>query len=787
MEDVENHMKAIIMAGGEGSRLRPLTCDCPKPMMRLMDKPVMQYALELLRSHGITEIAATLGYQPDAITDAFGDGADFGVSLKYYIEKTPLGTAGGVRQAADFLDETFIVLSGDGITDLDLSAAAAFHRAKNAQATLVLRREKNPSEYGVVSAGPDGRINGFYEKPSRCDVVSDTINTGIYILEPELLKRIPPDQPYDFGHDLFPTLVGEGARVFGYIMEDYWCDIGDVRAYLSAHQAAMDGKIHLDGLSPRPGGVAVMPGASVDRTAVLEPPCLIASGAQIRSGAHIGAYTVVGENCIVGEHASLKRAILWPGAQVGPHAQARGCVLAAHASLGESAQAYEECVLGAGAYAGERSVLTPSVKLWPGKCAPEGERLEDNLVWGSRRAEGFSGGAFMLSSPAQTLRAAQALSAVIKPRELVLGRCLSTVSGALWHAVASGAMSQGVQVIDAGVCTLPQLRHVLCSLRADAAVLVCDDRLIPLNGNGARISNRQQRAVSTMHARHDFAGPFCGITRPVVTAGHTDIAYIADAAACFGADAHRAPNIAIHAQSPHLLSLAERTFTRAGLNVRAGWEDDMMELASGELGVWLDDHGETAVLSDERGALSEAERQLMLVWTALELGERELLLPVSATRAAAELADRCGAHASYIVGETTVWMEELAERAPVQFRLWFDGICASLQAVSLLAKKGLSLDAWRRSVPQIHRRSRTVDVPISETGRILHAFAEHEHDAELGGGVRFRRGDGWAWICPDEQRPEFRIVTESANAEFARELCDFCAGELKKLTSKWPV
>lgn len=784
MEDVKNHMKAIIMAGGEGSRLRPLTCDCPKPMMRLMDKPVMQFALELLRNHGITEIAATLGYLPDAITDAFGDGADHGVSLKYYIEKTPLGTAGGVRQAADFLDETFVVLSGDGITDLDISAAVAFHRNKNAQATLVLRREKDPTEYGVVSIDADGRIDGFYEKPGRCDVVSDTINTGIYILEPELLDRIPPDQPYDFGHDLFPALVKEGARIFGYVMDGYWCDIGDVRAYLSAHRAAMDGEIRLDGLSPRPGGIAVMPGASVDRTAVLEPPCLIASGARIHSGAHIGAYTVVGENCIVGERASLKRAILWPGAQVGAQAQARGCVLAAHACLGSGAQAYEESVLGAGASAGERAVLTPGVKLWPGKCAPDGERLEANLVWGNRRSEGFSGGAFMLSSPTQTLRAAQALAAVMKPRELVLGRCLSTVSGALWHAVASGAMSQGVQVVDAGVCTLPQLRHALSSLRAEAAALVCDDRLIPLNANGARISNRQQRAINTMHARHDFAGPFCGITLPVIAAGHTDIAYIADAAACFDADGHRAPNVAIHAQSPHLLSLAERTFTRAGLNVRAGWEDDMMELAPGELGVWLDEHGETAVLSDERGALSEAEQQLMLAWIALELGERELILPMSATRAAAELAGRYGARASYVVGETAMWMDELAGRAPLQFRLWFDGICSSLRAVSLLTKEGLTLDAWRRNVPHIHRRSRTVDVPVSETGRILHAFAEHEQDVELGGGVRFRRGDGWAWICPDEQRPEFRIVTESANAEFARELCDFCESELKKLTSK---
>lgn len=774
-------MKAIIMAGGEGSRLRPLTCDCPKPMMRLMDRPVIQYALELLRDHGISEIAATLGYLPDAISDAFGDGADLGVSLRYFVEKTPLGTAGGVRQAIGFLDETFVVLSGDGITDLDLSAAMAFHRARRAQATLVLRREANPSEYGVVSTDAEGRVVGFHEKPGRCDIVSDTINTGIYILEPELLREIPEGRPYDFGHDLFPRLAREGARIFGYVMDGYWCDIGDIRAYLAAHIAAMNGEIRLPGIAPRPGGIAILPGAAVDRTAVLEAPCLIAPGAQVRAGAHIGAYSVVGENAFVGAHASLKRAVLWPGARVEAHAQARGCVLGNHAILGDGAQAYEECVLGTGASTGERAALMPGVKLWPGKFAADGERLEENVVWGSRRPDGFAAGSFALSSPAQATRAAQAVASVMKPKELLLGRGPSTVSDALWHAAASGAMSQGVQVLDAGVCTLPQLRHALNALRADAAALVSDDRLLPLGANGARIPSRTCRAIHTMNARHDYAGPFSGLTRPVLSAGHTDIAYIADAAVCFTEDPHRAPNIAVHAQAAHLLSLAERSFARAGLSVRTGWEDDMMELAPGELGVWLDERGESAALGDERGALNEAERQLMQAWVALERGERELLLPVSATRAIADLAGRYGAKAIYAAGEPAEWMNELADRHPEQFALMFDGIRLALSALSELVRAGLTLGAWRRAMPLVYRRSRSVEVPASETGRVLSAFAGAEKDAAVGGGVRFEREDGWGWVCPDEQRPAFHIVTESASAEFARELCDFCERELRRL------
>ncbi len=242
-------MKAIIMAGGEGSRLRPLTCDCPKPMMRLMNRPIMQYAVELLAAHGVTEIAATLGYQPDAILDYFGDGSALGVSLRWFVEPAPLGTAGGVRQAREMLDETFAVLSGDGLTDLNLTEAAAFHRQRGALATLVLRREPNPSEYGVVCMDEDGRIRRFYEKPGRCDLVSDLINTGVYILEPEVLDRIPADRPYDFGHDLFPRLAEEGAPLFGYVMNGYWCDVGTPLSYYQCCVDALRGRLDL---SPAP-------------------------------------------------------------------------------------------------------------------------------------------------------------------------------------------------------------------------------------------------------------------------------------------------------------------------------------------------------------------------------------------------------------------------------------------------------------------------------------------------------------------------------------------------------
>lgn len=776
-------MKAIIMAGGEGVRLRPLTCDCPKPMIPLMNRPVMQYAVELLRDHGIRDIAVTLGYQPEAITDYFGDGADFGVSLRWYKESTPLGTAGSVRNVSDFLDETFVVLSGDGITDLDLTAVLSLHRRQKALATLVLHREAQPAEYGLVSIDDEGRVLGFVEKPAPGDGAGQNVNTGIYILEPEILQHIPPKQPYDFGSELFPRLVREGAKFFGHVTDHYWCDVGDLGAYLRAHADAMDGRIRRPGLSLRPGGVAILPGAFVDRTAVLEAPCLIGSGAKIHAGARIGAYTVVGTNAVVGANADLKRTILWTNAQAAPRAQLRGCVLSAHAVAGADCQIYEECVLGTGSSAGEGAILIPGVRIWPGKCAAPGVRISENLVWGSCHSESFAAGTLALSSPSQASRAAQCFIHALQPQELVIGRAPGAVADALWHAAAAGAMAAGVQVVDAGLCTLPQLRHAQQLLRADGALLLTDNRMIPLNASGARLSAAEQRKVNTLNARHDYAAPFTGLTRPVLRAASADLTYIADAAHGYRARTEGVPPVALHAQCPHLLSLAERAFLRAGLSVRAGWEDDLRQLAPGEVGICLDEYGETAVFSDEHGALSDGEQHLLRAWTSLEEGERELLLPMWATRAVNDLVQRKDARAVYLPGDASVWMNALASGTPRQFLLWFDGIHAALRILSALNQRRMTLAEWRQSMPTVYRRSRTVNVPPSECGRILEEFSRKERRTELGGGLRFLREDGWAWISPDERHPVFRIVTESVNAETARELCSFCESELKRLAA----
>ena len=760
------------MAGGEGSRLRPLTCDCPKPMLKLLGRPMMEYAVRLLKKHGIEEIGVTLGYLPDAVRDYFGDGSDFGVRLTYFVEKTPLGTAGSVRRAKDFLNERFIVLSGDGITDFDLEKVLKFHRERGAQATLVLKKCGRPQEYGMVNVNEAGRVLGFCEKPGRYDICSDLINTGIYLLEPELLERIPEDRPCDFGGEFFPGMLRDGLTLFGFEAQGYWCDVGDVGAYLRVHADALAGKIALEGLSP-----FIAEDAVLEEGCVIEPPVYIGRGARIRSGARLHAGSVVGDGCTVARGADVKRSVLFDGATAGENAQLRGCVLCGRASVGRDAQVYEEAVVGSASHVGARALILPGVKLWPQKDVPDGERMEENIVWGACRQQHFFSGALQIETPSQAARAAQACAAELRAGELLLGRAPSTVAAAMWHAVAAGLMAQGVQLIDAGVCTLPQLRHAQRDLHAGAAMLVEEARLIPLDDRGARLNERRQRAVLKLHERQDFAGPFSGITRGMQAAGRTDIGYIADAAACFCGDAAQMPCIAVFAQPSQLRALAESAFLRAGLRVRCEWDAGKMQLDAGELGVYLSDSGEHFALADEQGMLEDAYLQLLLAWTALRMGEERLILPASGTRAVSVLTDA----AEYVSGEPAAWMRALAERSPLQFRLQFDGVCAALCALSQLNAAGLTLRAWKEGMPRVHRESGHVDVPAAECGRILRTLAERNAHAQAGGGLRLSGEAGWAFLCPDDEAPGLRIIAEAVKAETAREIFDFYEGELRDL------
>ncbi len=316
------------MAGGEGTRLRPLTSNSPKPMLPLVNRPMMEHIIDLLKRHGIEDIVVTVAFMPNAIRNYFGDGSEFGVRMVYASEETPLGTAGSVRNAMDELDETFLVISGDVLTDIDLTALVAEHKEREALATIGLVRVENPLEYGIVISNEDGSIERFLEKPTWGQVFSDTINSGIYVLEPEIFDWIAADEPVDFSSDVFPALLADGKGVYGSVGEGYWEDVGTLDAYVRAHKDILDEKVSVS----IPGfemsdGVFVGEGAEIHPGAVLTGPAVIGDNCFVDAGVSLGEYVVLGTGVRLRSGGELERTVVHENAYIGENAKMRGTVV----------------------------------------------------------------------------------------------------------------------------------------------------------------------------------------------------------------------------------------------------------------------------------------------------------------------------------------------------------------------------------------------------------------------------------------------------------------------------
>ena len=346
-------MKAILLAGGKGTRLRPLTIHTPKPIVPIFDRPFLHYQLDLLKKvPEIDEVILSLNYQPRRIEEIFGDGADGGLGIRYVVEPAPLGTAGAVRYAGDALRESVVVFNGDVLTEVDLAAVIALHRERKAKATIVLTPVDNPSAYGLVETDQHGNIQRFLEKPNADEITCDTINAGIYILEPETFDRIPKDTPWSIERSFFPSLIERGDTFIGYVYRGYWIDIGTPDKYMQVHRDIMDNRYHAAPFTAGASTSWVSPLARVEAGAIIDGPCFIDEDAVVKTGARIGPYSVVGKHCHIEEHAQVEHSILWASCRISQEAVVRQSILGRHTHVGRNATVDNGAVLG------DKSVIT---------------------------------------------------------------------------------------------------------------------------------------------------------------------------------------------------------------------------------------------------------------------------------------------------------------------------------------------------------------------------------------------------------------------------------------------
>ncbi|MDX2128778.1 MAG: sugar phosphate nucleotidyltransferase [Chloroherpetonaceae bacterium] len=463
--------KAVIMAGGFGTRLRPLTMNIPKPLVPMMQKPMMHHIVNLLKQYGIKEITSMLFYQPDAIRDYFGDGKKVGVKMHYIQSDADYGTAGSVRNAADLIDERFIVISGDVLTDFNLAKAMEFHQKRGAKATMILTRVKNPVQFGVVITEPDGKVSRFLEKPTWGEVFSDTINTGIYILEREVLDLIPFHEDYDFSKDLFPRMLRENMGLYGYIAEGYWRDIGTLPEYQEAHLDCLHGRV---GLDFGEGYEKIAAGIFVHKTAKYDPDTVKFSGSvYVGKGSKIGKgvtlhNSVVGDSVTIGDGSHLNKVVAWSEVQFGKNVDAHLSVICNHVKIGNDVKIEEQTFIAERCKIGNHAVIRPNIKIWPEKEIEDGAILTQSLVWESKWSRELFTGARITGianieiNPEFAAKLGASFGTIIgEGGTVAVSRDVDKVSRMISRALIAGLLSSGITVNDLQATPIPITRHRL--------------------------------------------------------------------------------------------------------------------------------------------------------------------------------------------------------------------------------------------------------------------------------------------------------------------------------------
>lgn len=793
-------MRGVIMAGGSGSRLRPLTCDLPKPMMPILNRPVMHYTVELLKKYGVGEIAVTLAYLPKAVKDYFDDGADYGVHLEYFVEETPLGTAGSVKNAASFLPGTFIVISGDALTDLDIQAVLDFHREKGSLATLVLHRQEIPVEYGVVITDEEGRITRFLEKPSWGEVFSDTVNTGIYILEPQVLSYFARGKEFDFSRDLFPKLMADGVPMYGYAADCYWCDIGDLRSYRQAQFDALEGRVKVN-----LGGKQTLPGVWVeeDWTATgvqLTPPVYLGRGCRLEAGASIGPLTVLNDFCRVEKGATLKRSIIWGHTGVGPGVEIRGATLCDGVSIGAGTRLFEDSVVGSRTVLEQQVTLRPGAMVWPDKRLAEETVLSQNLVWGSRLSRRLFGrkdirGKFNVEmTPEFASRLGSAFASLVKKGDSLVVSGDNTEAAALVaDALSVGILACGIRVIRASGLVLPMARFAVRHYTAGGGIHVRLDAIKSdqlylefFSASGANLDRNSERKLEKAISGDSFQR--VGADQVDITQRTDDIPrlYFAHWAAklrALGPGKKLArPLVVLGAESELVSFLGGSFLSYIGCTVKraeSALEAVIAEVRKfdADLGVFLAADGEGIALVDEEAeVVGPEEYKALSMALALAVKGKAVVIPHDAPQALRNMAR--GADIIQVKSEPASVMAAMLSRAAadprisLQYLLDFDCIQATARIIDYLVRKKMRLSELLRRLPSLNYKTITVPCQWTEKGRVLRQLAgqQNKRKMELYEGVKIWDDRGWALVLPDSEKPRFNIYAQGHSEEFAQEL-----------------
>lgn len=829
-------MKAVVMAGGEGSRLRPLTLGRPKPMVPIVSRPVTEHILLLLKKHGITEVILTLQYMADSIQSYFGDGSRLGMHIEYSIEDVPMGTAGSVKLAQHLLTDTFIIISGDAMTDIDLDAIVAYHKANRSMATITLARVPNPLEYGVVITTPDGKIRQFLEKPSWSEVFSDTINTGIYVLEPQVMDLAPANQPSDFSQDIFPKLLHNGDPLYGFITDGYWCDVGNVSEYMRATRDVLERKVQVQPWSEqRSPDLWVGENVDIATDAELTGPIYIGNNVKIGSGVVIHGPTVISDNCTIEESARIDRSIVWRSSYVGERAELHGAIVCQQCTVRSNAILFEGTVLGDQTTVEEGALIRANVKVWPNKHVEAGATVASSIIWGQsgRRIlfgrQGVSGLANIDFTPEFAAKLGAAYGATLPlGSSVAINRDLHRPSRMLKRAVISGLPSAGVNVLDLEMVPVPVARHYTrtAAVAGGIHVQVSPYNMQEINvhmfdKNGLDMDKSAERKIENLFFREDFRRArledigTIDYARDALARYHADyfksldVKRIRDAGARLVVDFMQGSTTAI---LPDILESLEcrviainssQAIRTTSETSEAAIEEELRQMASitqslpTDLGVAITTEGDRISLADGQGRLMPGMTALVAM-TALALRVHKggiVAVPVTAPGVIEQVAETYGGSVMRTKADSHALMQAASKDGVVlagdglggfifpRFQPFFDGMMAIAKLLEMLMLCNTNLADVMNSLPAFYQSTRDVACAWEQKARVMRELNEsfRERRGRPIDGIKIELGDEWVLVLPDADRPLLHVIAEGRSQEEASDLANKYASVVSNL------
>ncbi len=820
-------MIPIVMAGGFGTRIRPLSASRPKPMLPVVNRPILEHVLASLRRAGFEEAVLLLYHQPEVITEYFGDGSRMGMRLHHYTADADYGTAGAVKRGAALAPSpSYLVVSADVVCDFDLAGIAAEHRERGAEVTITLTRVANPLQFGIVITAPDGRVQRFLEKPTWGEVFSDTVNTGIYVLEASALEAVAEDGPVDFSKDLFPALLEAGRPIHGAVREGYWRDVGDPDAYLEVHRDICAGVVrgievpgrplNLVGRDVRAEGEVRLDGVELRGTVVLGHDVEVEPGARLEN-------TVVGPGATIRAGAELRGAVVWAGAEIGPRARVESAVICERAEIGEGAVIEPGAVVGDGSQLGREVRVKEGVRIWPRKIVEDFAVVHTNMVWASRwRTSAFEESAVVgltnyELTPEVAAKLGAAYGALLPERSVILtSRDAHPASRMLRRAFVGGVGSAGVDISDLRMTPIPIMRWRLQQEGSHEVGGVFFQQVHLMEGmtairfydpGGAEISTDTAKNIERVFFREDFR-----------RVDHDRVGVIHDRPALIHlyqeeflrhleAEAVRQRRFRIvvdysHSSSSVVLPglLARLGVEQVSLNAqteglhRALQASDVVvaheRLASivrtleADLGVWIEPGSERLVLADRRGRIWRGLDVTMLYAALLVRprpgapGKARTVLPAFAPSALVRLLESHGIAVSQTSSDPRQVMRS-AQAAGVTFASCGSGdvIFPELHAapdamfgvgklLELLALSATGLEEIAEGLPAIPYATRTLSCPMERKGSVMRRFAEmaQEREASFVEGVKIHLEDGWVMLRADRTAPRLHLVVEADSA-----------------------